>query len=78
MLVTVGVAVGLATVVDDNDGPLQAYVVTVPDGDDVKFTVPPTHIGLLFVGDAVGVGLIDTKVVPVTEHDDPEKVTTTE
>ena len=61
--VTVGVAVGLATVVDDNDGPLHEYVVVLPPGLAVNVTVPPLQIGPLFVGAAVGVVFTVTEVV---------------
>jgi hypothetical protein len=61
--VTVGVAVGLATVVDDNDGPLQEYTLAPPNGLAVRVTVPPTQIGPLLVGVAAGDGLTVTLVV---------------
>ena len=72
MLVTVGVAVGLASVVDDKDGPLHAYTVAVADGLVVRVTVPPTHIGPLFVGAAVGVGLTLTSVVYIVAGLQPD------
>jgi hypothetical protein len=62
-LVTVGVAVGAATTDDDNDEPLQLYVVAPPAPFAVNVTVPPLQIGPLFVGAAVGVALTDTDVV---------------
>jgi hypothetical protein len=62
-LVTVGVAVGLATEVDERPGPLQLYVVAPPAGFAVSVAVPPLHIGPLFVGAAVGVVLTVTDVV---------------
>jgi hypothetical protein len=63
MLVTVGVAVGLATTVEDRLGPLQEYVFALPPGLAVSATVPPLHIGLLFVGAAVGAEFTVTDVV---------------
>lgn len=56
MLVTVGVAVGLAAVVDVKLGPLHAYtsVPVPPVALAVSVTVPPLHIGPLLVGAAVG------------------------
>jgi hypothetical protein len=69
--VTLGVAVGLATVVDDNDGPLHEYVDVLPPGLAVSVTVPPTHIGPLFVGAAVGVLLTVTDVVYTVAGEQP-------
>jgi hypothetical protein len=63
VLVTVGVAVGLAAVDEDRLGPLHAYVFALPPGFAVSATVPPLHIGLLFVGAAVGVEFTVTDVV---------------
>jgi hypothetical protein len=63
VLVTVGVAVGLATTAEDRPGPLHEYVAAPPDPLAVRVTVPPLHIGPLFVGAAVGVGFTVTDVV---------------
>lgn len=56
MLVTVGVAVGLAAVVEAKLAPLHAYtsVPVPPVPFAVSVTVPPLHNGLLFVGAAAG------------------------
>jgi hypothetical protein len=56
VLVTVGVAVGLAAVVEDKLAPLHAYInVPVPPVPlDVNVSEPPLHIGPLFVGAAAG------------------------
>jgi hypothetical protein len=69
--VTLGVAVGLATVVDDNDGPLHEYVDVLPPGLAVNVTVPPLHIGPLFVGAAVGVAFTVTEVVYTVAGEQP-------
>jgi hypothetical protein len=61
--VTVGVAVGLAVVEDDNEVPLQLYTEAPPAPLALRFTVPPTHIGPLLVGAAVGVAFTATDVV---------------
>ena len=61
--VTVGVAVGLAIVNEDRAEPLQLYTVAPPAPLAVRFTVPPTHIGPLLAGDAVGVAFTVTDVV---------------
>jgi hypothetical protein len=63
MLVTVGVAVGLATTAEDRPGPLHEYVFVLPPGLAVSATIPPLHIGLLFAGAAVGVEFTVTDVV---------------
>jgi hypothetical protein len=63
MLVTVGVAVGLATTAEDRPGPLQENVAAPPDPLAVRVTVPPLHIGLLLEGAAVGVEFTVTDVV---------------
>jgi hypothetical protein len=63
VLVTVGVAVGFCVVEDDRFGPLHEYVLVLPPGFAVRFTVPPLHTGLLLVGAAVGVELTVTLVV---------------
>jgi hypothetical protein len=63
MLVIVGVAVGLATTAEDRSGPLHEYVFALPPGFAVSATVPPLHIGPLFVGVAVGVEFTVTDVV---------------
>lgn len=65
VLVTVGVAVGLAAVADDKFGPLHAYtVVPVPPvAFAVSVTAPPLHIGPLLVGAAVGAASTVTVVV---------------
>jgi hypothetical protein len=63
VLVTVGVAVGLASVEEERFGPLHEYTVVLPPGFAVSVTVPPSHIGPLFVGAAVGVALTVTVVV---------------
>ena len=57
-----------------NDSPLHAYVVTVPEGLAVKFTVPPTQIGPLLEGAAVGVGFTLTPVVYAVPELHPEAV----
>ena len=54
MLVTVGVAVGFCAVVEDKLDPLQLYSVVLPPGLAFSVIVPPLHIGLVFVGAAVG------------------------
>ncbi len=43
----------------------------------LKFTVPPIHTGLVFVGAAVGVGFIETVVVAVTKQLVPGAVAVT-
>ncbi len=43
----------------------------------LKFTVPPIHTGLVFVGAAVGIGFIETVVVAVTEQPVPGAVAIT-
>ena len=63
MLVTVGVAVGFATVDEDKFEPLHKYAVVLPPGLAVKETVPPLHIGLVLVGAAVGIGLTTIVVI---------------
>lgn len=63
--VTVGTAVGLATVVEVRLAPLHEYIIVPvpPLADEVRFTVPPRHIGVLLVGDAVGTSSTVTEVV---------------
>jgi hypothetical protein len=61
--VTVGVAVGLASVVEESAGPLHEYTLAPPEPFDVNVTVPPTQIGPLLVGAAIGVLLTVTEVV---------------
>jgi hypothetical protein len=72
MLVTVGVAVGLATTAEDRLGPLHEYVFALPPGFAVSATVPPLHIGLLLAGAAVGVGLTVTVVVYMVDGAQPD------
>ena len=43
----------------------------------LKFSVPPIHTGLVFVGAADGVGFIETVVVAVTEQPVPGAVAIT-
>ena len=69
--VTLGVAVGFATVVDDKDGPLHAYVAVLPPGLAVSVTVPPLQIGPLLVGAAVGVAFTVTEVVYTVAGEHP-------
>ena len=45
-----------------------------PDAADVRLTVPPTHIGLLLVGAAVGTALTVTAVVYTVPELQPEPV----
>lgn len=59
---TVGVAVGLAAVVEDNPAPLQVYVVAPLEGLAFNVTVPPLQIGPLLVGLALGTALTVTGV----------------
>lgn len=54
VLVMVGVAVGLATAAEDRLGPLHEYALALPPGLALKVTDDPEHIGLVFVGAAVG------------------------
>lgn len=63
--VDVGTAEGLAEVVDTKPWPFQVYmIVPVPPlADEVRSTVPPRHIGELFVGEAVGTASTVTVVV---------------
>jgi hypothetical protein len=63
VLVTVGVADGLASVDEDRFGPLHEYVFAPPPGLAVSATVPPLQIGLLLVGVATGTALTVTVVV---------------
>ena len=64
MLVTVGVAVGFCTVDDDKLGPLHAQPVVELFEFEERFTVPPTHIGPLFVAPVDdGIGFTVTIVV---------------
>jgi len=77
VLVTVGVAVGFWSVVDDRFAPLQLYIVVPPDGTAVRFTVPPIHIGPLLLTAAVGIGLTVTVVVPLAVQPDPAVLTVT-
>ena len=62
-MVTVGVAVGFCTVVDDRPAPLQVYVVGEPVGFAVSVTVPPLHIGPLLVGAALEAAFTTAVVV---------------
>jgi hypothetical protein len=62
----------LATVEADNAGPLHAYVEAPPAPLALSVTVPPLHIGLLFVGAAVGVEFTVTEVVYTVEGLQPE------
>jgi hypothetical protein len=62
-VVTEGVAVGLATVVADNEGPLHEYALAPPDGLAVRVTVPPAQTVPLLVGAAEGDGVTVTTVV---------------
>ena len=50
-------------------------MVVPPEGLAVSVTVPPIHIGPLFVGAAVGVGLTVTVVIPVAVQPDPGVLT---
>jgi hypothetical protein len=43
----------------------------------LKFTVPPAHTGLVFVGAAVGIWLIVTVVVAVATQPGPLRLTVT-
>ncbi len=62
--VAVGVVVGFCTVEDDRFGPLHAQLVVDGLVLAVRFTVPPTHIGPLFVGPVdTGTALTETVVV---------------
>jgi hypothetical protein len=65
VLVTVGVAVGLAPVVAARFAPLHAYktVPVPPVPPPVRVRVPPLHIGPLLVGAAVGTASTVTVVV---------------
>ena len=67
--VTVGTAVGLAAIMDDKAGPLQEYrsVPVPPVAEEVRFTVPPRHIGELLDGAAVGTAFTVTGVVRTPE-----------
>jgi hypothetical protein len=47
-------------------------VVVLPPGFAVSVTVPPLHIGLLFVGAAVGVELTVTLVVYTVPGTQPD------
>jgi hypothetical protein len=60
--VTVGVAVGFWAVVDDKLAPLHEYTEALV-GFAVSITVPLLHMGLLFVGAAVGVAFTVAVVV---------------
>jgi hypothetical protein len=48
---------------DDKETPLQLYTNAPPAPFAVRLTVPPTHIGPLLVGAAVGVAFTATDVV---------------
>jgi hypothetical protein len=72
--VTVGVAVGFAIEEDDNEVPLQLYTDAPPAPFAVRFTVPPTHIGPLLVGAAVGVAFTATDVVYTVDGLQPASV----
>jgi hypothetical protein len=72
--VTVGVAVGLAIDEEDNETPLQLYTDAPPAPFAVRFTVPPTHIGPLLVGAAVGVAFTATDVVYTVDGLQPASV----
>ena len=58
----VGVAVGVAPVVEIRLGPVHEYVVVPPEGTAVSVTVPMLHIGPLFEILAI-VGLFTVTVV---------------
>jgi len=61
---------------DDRFEPLHAYsiVPVPPDAAEVRFTVPPTHIGVLLVGAAVGTAFTVTAVVYTVPELQPEPV----
>ena len=64
VLVTLGVAVGFAIVVEERLGPLHAQLVTEGFVFAYRFTVPPAHIVPLLVRPLeVGIGFTDTVVV---------------
>jgi len=67
VLVAVGVAVGLALVVLERFGPLQAYVKAPipPAPAEVRLTIPPAHMGVLLEGAAVGTVFTVTVTVAV-------------
>jgi len=55
---------GVATVDVNPAGPLQEYVIVpVAVAEALKFTVPPAHAALVFVGVVTGTGLTVTVVV---------------
>jgi hypothetical protein len=65
-LVVVGVALGFSVLLDDSDVPLQLNVFAPPDGVAVSVTVPPAHIGPLFIGAATGLAFTVTDVVYIS------------
>ena len=71
MLVKVGVATGVAPLVTGRPAPLQVNEVAPPEGLAKRFTVPPTHIGPSFVGEAVGAACTLTVVVYIVAGEHP-------
>jgi hypothetical protein len=69
-----GVAVGFSVVDPVSDEPVHTYVFAPPDGLAVRFTVPPLHIGPLFVGAATGVLFTVTDVVYTVDGAQPASV----
>jgi len=78
--VTVGVAVGLAIVVEERNGPAHVYVLVLPPAPALNATLPPSQIGPLFDGEAVGCAATVTEVVYTVEglHPGPELATVKE
>jgi hypothetical protein len=76
VLVTVGVAVGLAAVVDDRLAPLHTYTnrPVPPVPFEERFTVLPLQMGPLLVGAAVGTAPTVTVVVYTVAGVQPEPV----
>jgi hypothetical protein len=59
---------------DDNEVPVQLYTDAPPAPLAVRFTVPPTHIGPLLVGAAVGCAFTVTDVVYTVDGLQPASV----
>ena len=74
--VAAGTADGLPMVVEDNPGPLHAYIIVPvpPLVEELRFTVPPRHTGPLLLSVAAGTALTVTVVVDTVPELHPEPV----
>ena len=83
--VAVGTADGLAMVVEDRPGPLQAYIMAPvpPLATEVRFTVPPRQTGPLLLSVAAGTAGTASTVTVVVDtvpelHPEPVLLTVRE